>query len=455
MLAVCAIFIFGTFGYYLIEEDWTLFESFYMTAITITTVGYGEIRPLSELGRWFTVVLIFMGLGTVALFAGQLARTFLENNFKEIFGANKMKKQIERLSNHFIVCGFGDIGSSICSGLDEAKVPFVVIEANEETAEFAIQRKYPVVKGKATYDVTLLQAGIKDAMGIVICLGDDSINMHVSLAAREINPDIFIIARGYKSHIEKRMVRAGANTVINPLKIGGEQIAELIIKQYSEELHADELMMAKSEIMGFALKMYQHFQVEPSTVGHIKNKFKALNILKLRKSDGSELVYPAEDTDVNLHETLLLLIDEEAVSEKIEDTDQGDKPYFEWSEDYSVNIKSIDVEHQKLFELANEFLSEVKIGNGKVKLSETFDKLIDYTTIHFKNEELLFEKYDYPGRHHHIKEHQILVEKVLNLNKNKTYIFPYNVADFLFSWIKDHIVESDLKYVEFFQDKKV
>ncbi len=117
---IIAIFSGGTLGYYFIEENWTLFESFYMTAITITTVGYGETKPLSDAGRLFTIFLIFIGLGSAAIFATQLAKAFLENNFKEIFGANKMKKQINDLKNHYIVCGFGDIGSYICSVLDQA-----------------------------------------------------------------------------------------------------------------------------------------------------------------------------------------------------------------------------------------------------------------------------------------------------------------------------------------------
>ena len=138
-IVIVLIFALGTFGYYLIEDGWTLFESFYMTAITITTVGYGEVKPLSDMGRWFSVFLIFAGLGAAGLFAGQLAKTFLENNFKDIFGVNKMKKEIKLLHDHFIVCGFGDIGFSICSVLSEAIIPFVIVESNEKTADYAVQ----------------------------------------------------------------------------------------------------------------------------------------------------------------------------------------------------------------------------------------------------------------------------------------------------------------------------
>ncbi len=449
------IFALGTFGYYLIEDGWTLFESFYMTAITITTVGYGEVKPLSDMGRWFSVFLVFAGLGAAGLFAGQLAKTFLENNFKDIFGVNKMKKEIKFLRDHFIVCGFGDIGFSICSVLSEARIPFVIIESDEKTAEYAVQRQFLTVNGKATYDTTLIQAGIKKAKGIVICLGEDSLNMHVSLAAREINPEIFIIARGYKSHIEKRMVRAGANTVVNPLKLGGEQIAELIVNQYKKDRTIDDCLIHKSSVMGYALKMYQHFQAESKSILEIKEGLGALQALKLRRSDGTEIDIPAEDLEVASHETVLFVMSEGETSERIVKNKKFDPQLFEWSDDYRVNVKIFDNEHKKLFELCHEFIESLNKGKGKETLAKTFDQLIDYTCTHFSSEEALFEEYGYPDAEAHIKEHKELTGKVLDLNKNKTYIFPDNVADFLYEWLKEHILDCDMKYAEFFQQKGV
>ncbi len=186
------------------HRELLLFDGFYMTAISITTVGFGEIKPLSNTGRVFTVALIFLGIGSAMVFATQLAKAFLENHFQSYFGASKMMKKINRLLNHYIICGFGGIGSSICATLDDSEIPFVVIEANEESAKWAQTRNYLTVIGKASYDSTLIQAGIKEAAGIVVDMGDDSLNMYVSLAAREINTELFIIARGYKSDIESR-----------------------------------------------------------------------------------------------------------------------------------------------------------------------------------------------------------------------------------------------------------
>ena len=449
---IFSIFAFGTLGYFFIEDGWSLFESLYMTAITITTVGYGETKPLSDAGRMFTIILIFLGLGSAALFASQLAKTFLERNLTHIFGVNKMKKKLEKIKGHYIVCGFGDIGSTISNALSESHIPFVVIEADEKTAEYAIQRKFLVAQGKATYDATLLQAGIQRASGIVICLGDDSVNMHVSLAARELNPDIFIVTRAYKSHVEKRMVRAGANRVVNPQKLGGQQFANLITKQFQQE-DGLELEKTHSTVMGYALKIYDHFNTVPISVGQILEKHHALQVLKIRKVDGSEIEHPSADTILRPHETALLLINDFEIKDGVVAEKREILPLFSWSETYNTNILLIDEQHRKLFELANDFITALNLGKGKESLSKTFDQLIEYATIHFDAEEKLFDKHDYPAKESHAQEHRELAQKVVDLNYNQSYIFPDNVAEFLSSWLKDHIIGSDMDYVDFLKHK--
>jgi len=446
-LSIGSILLFGTLGYYYIEGTWTLFESFYMTVISITTVGYGETKPLTDAGRAFTIVLIFIGIGTAVNFAGHLAKTILENNLK--YGAKKMMKRIDKLRDHYIICGYGDIGSSICSSLNDSKIPFVVIDHDEKSLEYARRRNYLVIEGQAVYDTTLLEAGIKKAKGIVICLGDDSINMNVSLAAREINPDIFIIARGYKSFIEKRMMRAGANSVVNPLKLGGKQIAELISKQYSSEENHDSLQ-TQSSLMGFSLRIYQHFLINKVAVKEIKERLGAISVLKLKRENGEEIENPSETLKLSKNETLLLLVNEEALEKKV-------KRFitFEWSSEFSLGFKLIDNDHKKLFELVNNFVYQLNKGQGKNSLVKTFDELLDYTVIHFGNEERIFKKYNYPGLEEHQKEHRELVDKLVKLNKDKQYIFAENVADFLTSWLVDHILGSDMQYVNYFREKKI
>lgn len=319
ILIILSVFFIGTIGFYFIEGTWTLLESLYMTIITLTTVGYGEVKPLSPQGQIFTIFFIILGLSTAAILASQLARQFIERNFKAIYGAGKMRKKITKLQNHYIVCGFGDIGSSMSASLKEASIPFVIIENSVETAEFATIQKYLVVNGKATYDTTLLEAGIKGARGIVICLGDDSLNMYVSLAARELNPDLLILVRGYKTEGEKRMIRAGANSVIYPLKLGGQQMAQLVISEYSKDNKTNRLELTTSGIMGYSLKMYKHFKDKPTTIESILSSTQATQALKIQRIDGTEINEPGIEAMVMKNESILLLVHDESEDDLIDE----------------------------------------------------------------------------------------------------------------------------------------
>ncbi len=460
LLIILGVFAIGTFGYYFIEGSWTLLEAFYMTIITITTVGYGEVRPLSPEGRIFTIFFIILGLSTAAILATQLAGEFIENNFKAIFGANKMRKKINRLQNHYIVCGFGDIGSSISAALKEADIPFVIIENNEQIAEYAVLQEYLVVNGKATYDTTLLEAGIKRARGIVICLGDDSLNMYVSLAARELNPDLLILVRGYKADGEKRMIRAGANSVIYPLKLGGQQMAQLIISEYSKGNKTDHLEITTSGIMGFSLKMYRHFKEDTTTIGALLSSTGAYRAVKLHTAGGERIVDPGKDTVVNKGDSILLLVHEErdddlsGTDEPEPAVDENVKEMFPWDSSYSIGIPVIDEEHRKLLGLVNRFLGALHTRNEKDVIKETFDSLLEYTKVHFGNEEEFMANYKYPGLKEHKREHVRLTKQVLQLNKDKNYIFPDSIADFLISWLTGHILTSDRKYAEYIESLK-
>jgi len=316
---ILLVFLIGTFGFYFIEGNWTLLQSLYMAIITITTVGYGEVKPLSPAGQIFTIVFIILGLSTAAILASELARQFIERNFKAIYGAGKMRKKINKIRNHFIICGFGDIGSSMSASLKEASIPFVIIENNPNIAEFASMQNYLVVNGKATYDDTLIEAGIKAARGIVICLGDDSLNMYVSLAAREINSDLLILVRGYKTEGEKRMIRAGANSVIYPLKLGGQQMAQLVISEYSQDNKANHLELTTSGIMGYSLKMYKHIKDEETTIKQILTSANAVQALKIQRIDGLEINRPGTDTKVMNGESILLLVHDESEDDLIDE----------------------------------------------------------------------------------------------------------------------------------------
>ncbi len=449
ILIILLVFAIGTFGYYFIEGNWTLLQAFYMTIITITTVGYGEVKPLSSAGEVFTIFFIILGLSTAAVLATQLAGEFIEKNFKAIFGASKMRKKINKLRNHYIICGFGDIGSSISVSLQEAGIPFVVIENNTKIAEYAQLQNYLVVLGKATYDATLLEAGIKNARGIVICLGDDSLNMYVSLAARELSPELLIFVRGYKADGEKRMIRAGANSVIYPLKLGGQQMAQLIISEYSKDHKTNHLEVTTSGIMGYSLRLYKHFKDDETTIAKILSSTDAVKALTVEKRGGVKIKDPDGETTIAKNDRILLLIHDEVDEDLNEETDIPTYSQFAWDDAYTLGISSIDGEHQQLLSLVNTFIAALHTKDEKKVIASTFDSLLRYTEEHFKNEEEFMEKYNYPELAEHKKEHLKLTQEVMALNKNRNYIFPDNIADFLISWLTNHIMREDKKYADY------
>lgn len=229
LVFVSFLLMLGTIGYRSLEPHWSLSEAFYMTVITVSTVGFAEIQPLSPQGRWFTVVLIFLGLFAISVIGAHAARLLIDSEIKNVLGRKRMKKEISSLKDHYVVCGYGRIGSMICAELQEAGVLFAVVEKDDALVEQAEKGGCLVLRGDATNDSVLHEVGIERAQGVVAALNSDAHNLFISLAAREINAGIKIIARGEEVGSENRMLRAGANVVVSPLKLGGRQIARMIV----------------------------------------------------------------------------------------------------------------------------------------------------------------------------------------------------------------------------------
>lgn len=223
------VFAGGTIGYRLIERaDW--WDSFYMTVITLTTVGYREVFPLSRLGEVFTVVLLFAGLGLILLVAMEIGRTVLEGELREVFGQVRRSRMIESISGHEIVCGFGRMGQAVVEELRRAHRNVVVVESNAEKVQRLKAADVPVVAGDATTEAALRSAGIERARGLVACLNDDAHNVYTVLTARSLNPELFIVARAGEEGAEARIMRAGANRVVSPYRHGGMRLAHVLMK---------------------------------------------------------------------------------------------------------------------------------------------------------------------------------------------------------------------------------
>lgn len=217
----------GTVGYTIIE-GWDLFDSFYMTVITLSTIGYQETHTLSTAGRLFTVFLVFTGLGVVAYTANYGIRFILEGEIQQVLGRRKMEKRIKEIKDHYIICGYGRMGQIICRELASSNIPFVVIECEEPVIDG--DENIPFIIGDATRDENLHHAGIERAKGLVSVLSTDAHNLYVVLSARGLNKELQIVARASEEGAEQKLLRAGANKVVSPYHIGGLRIAHSLIK---------------------------------------------------------------------------------------------------------------------------------------------------------------------------------------------------------------------------------
>ena len=226
---LAAVFAGGTIGYRLIEgADW--WDSFYMTAITLTTVGYGEVFPLSHAGEVFTVLLLFAGLGLLLLVATEVGRWALEGELRQMLGHARRSRMIEKMTDHEIVCGWGRMGKSVVGELSRGDRRVVVIERDPVKLRRLEEAKIPVVEGDATSEAVLRAAGVTRARGLVACLNDDAHNVYTVLTARSLNPGLFIVARAGEEGSEARILHAGANRVVNPYYLGGVRLAHLLVK---------------------------------------------------------------------------------------------------------------------------------------------------------------------------------------------------------------------------------
>ena len=265
VLSLIALMTFGTIGYESIE-GWNLFDSLYMTFITLASIGYGEVHPLSDSGRMFTIVLISLGVSFGAIAIATIGRRIVERQFFLLFERSHMEHIIESLKDHIVICGFGRLGRIAARDFKEEGIPVVVIDKDEEKAREARESGYPAIVGDATLDETLLDAGIMRASSLVALLSKDSDNLYVVLTSRELSPKLFILSRTEDEFGERRLRRAGANRTISPYREGGQKIANALLRPFVTDfidkavsgdghLHIEEIKIPdKSPMAGVSIK---------------------------------------------------------------------------------------------------------------------------------------------------------------------------------------------------------
>jgi len=229
-IALAALTLLGMAGFHYIE-GWSWFDGFYMVVTSFSTIGYQEVHPLSHAGRVFNVVLILCGVSLVFLGIGSLTQALLEFSLRSFFGRRRMEREIDRLTDHYVICGAGRVGRSAARELARRPVPFVIVEANEtKAAKFS--QDWLVLIGDATQEQTLRQAHIERARGLVAATTTDATNLYIVLTARSLNPRLKIIARASEEDAEKHLLKAGADSVVSPYHFAGQRIAQSFLQPH-------------------------------------------------------------------------------------------------------------------------------------------------------------------------------------------------------------------------------
>ena len=220
---------FGTAGYMLLQ-NYSFVEALYMTVLTLSTVGFTEVHPLDTTGRIFTMVLILMGVSFVAFMLAYFSQILLDGNLLATYRRRRLKKKLDQMENHYIVCGYGEMGQIIVGELDKQKIPVVIIEPEESALARLREKSFLYLSGDATDENNLISAGIHRARGLVSVVKKDSENVFIVLTARDLNKELLIFARAGSAGTGKRLLKAGANRVVAPYEFGARRIALNILR---------------------------------------------------------------------------------------------------------------------------------------------------------------------------------------------------------------------------------
>jgi len=307
LVVLVVLLVGGTLGYKVVG-GWDLFDALYMTVITITTVGFHEVRPLGPTGRLFTMVLALGGVFTAFYAAAAFIQAVVTGEIRTVFGRQRMESQLAHLDNHLVVCGFGRMGRLVCEEFSAAGLPFVVIDRNPGVLQdFSMPHGIPL-GGDATADEVLKQAGVGRARALVSTAASDADNLYIAMSARFLNDDLFIVARAESDGAKRKLLRAGASRVISPYVIGGHRVAQAVLRPNAMdfielatrsahlELQIEETELREgSELIGDSLK-----------TSPIKSEL-GIIIVAIKKPDGKMLFNPGPESMLEGGDVLITL----------------------------------------------------------------------------------------------------------------------------------------------------
>jgi voltage-gated potassium channel len=279
-----------------------------MTVITITTVGFQEVKSVSIAGRVFTIFIIFSGVGIIAYILGMVAQAMVDVQVRSIIGRRRLGIKLRSIKNHYIVCGFGRIGRIICRELKAHKIPMVVIDNHPRFIQAIETEEIPFIHDDATSEEVLIEVGIERARGLISVVASDADNLFITMSARGLNSGLFILARADEEQTEKKLIRAGANRVVMPYLIGGQKMAQTIIKPAVTDflefaVHNKDISLEMEElVVGESSKLNGLTLID----SNIRQKLDVI-IVAIRKNNGDMSFNPSSQTRIEAEDTLICL----------------------------------------------------------------------------------------------------------------------------------------------------
>lgn len=307
VLAALAVMTIGVAGYMIIE-GYAFLDALYMVVITLATVGFEEVRPLSDAGRIFTIVMILGGVGGILYTSTTIIQTVVEGQFGRTLWRRRMQARVARLKDHFTVCGYGRLGRHLVEDLQHGGASVVVIDTDDETLTAAARDGFPYVKGNAAEDEVLKEAGIQRAQCLIAATGQDEDNIYIILSARALRPDLLIIARCNQDASESKLLRAGANEAISPYHIGGHRIATAALRPQVVDFFESVMPSEQGEVS------VEMFRIDPSSPlvqqslqgSGLREQF-GVSVLAVVKPRGRLITNPGPETLLEEGDQLIVL----------------------------------------------------------------------------------------------------------------------------------------------------
>jgi voltage-gated potassium channel len=302
-----ALITIGSVGFYVIGGDeWSIIDSIYMTILSLSTVGFGEVHPLNEIGKLWAILLIIFGVSGFAYIVYELGSELIQLN---TYRSRTMRKKISKLQSHYVICGYGRMGAIIASEFQKKNISFVIIEINDSKIIDIQENGYNHIHGDATLDETLINAGIIDSKGIVVVLDNDQDNLFVTMSARNLNQDSYIISRCSKQDTGNKLKRAGANKVVNPYITGGHRMAELLISPNIDDIvtiESPDNISVDFSIEEVSVKNFNILNNKTINELNIREKYN-LAIVAIINKDRSKQLNPGPDVMLSSNQKVILI----------------------------------------------------------------------------------------------------------------------------------------------------